>query len=335
MARGELIPLDNREAWAKALSGIPHAFQHTAEYSHAMRLTSGYETFLYSFRDGATRLACPLVERDFRGYVDVATPSGLSGFVGTGSWADCACDWDELARERGWVTAYVGLHPMFEPPGFGPATHNGNSIYVLRIDRGRDELLRRMDRNRRRELRGWDIRARDFVHDRAAISEFLVGSYGPFMKAIGARDPHLSPRTLDSLCRSELCLVVGAEHGGRLNAVFLFGKTAFGGESVISVATPEGRAHTTDLLWYGIMTLMAQGIPLLNLGGGVSEGDDIAKAKQRLRPERLPLRSLRQTFRNDTYDELCRLAGVDSGAVQSYFPAYRAPGRAGMNSAPD
>ena len=73
---------------------------------------------------------------------------------------------------------------------------------------------------------------------------------------------------------------------------------------------------------------------MLNLGGGAREDDDVAKAKQRWRPKRLPMRSLRQVFRPDAYTELCRRANVNPAIEHGYFPAYRSPGAVEAGSGP-
>jgi hypothetical protein len=103
MSQPELIPLAEQEAWAEALRGVPHGYHHTWEYAHAMHLTTGDPTFLYVLDDPAGRIACPLVERRRGGHLDVATPSGLSGFVGIRSWSEFSGRWAEFAHERGYV----------------------------------------------------------------------------------------------------------------------------------------------------------------------------------------------------------------------------------------
>ena len=128
MAHQELIPLEAREAWEEALHGIPHGFHHTWEYAWAMRLTTGHTTLLYLWTEGEARLACPLIERPFGAYVDVATPSGLSGFVGSACWSRVAPRWNELARARGYVSGYLGLHPLFEPSGIAEGIKGHNSL---------------------------------------------------------------------------------------------------------------------------------------------------------------------------------------------------------------
>jgi hypothetical protein len=65
----------------------------------------------------------------------------------------------------------------------------------------------------------------------------------------------------------------------------------------------------------------------LNLGGGIRPGDDLAEFKRRFGAVELPLASLRQVYRADAYEELCRAAGVTSERA-GWFPPYRASGAA-------
>lgn len=324
MSCNPLIPLEDRDSWGQALKDISHSFHHTWEFAHAMHLTTRATSFLYHLRNTRGGVACPIVERETGDYVDIATPSGLSGFVGSASWAEFVPHWSAFVRKRGYVCAYIGLHPLFDGLGAGAYAFKHNSIYVLDLTVGRDELLRRMDRNRVRQLRGWEERATRFILDREAISRFLMASYEPFMRRVGARPPHFSDATLDFLCNSDACVAVGVASSRRLEAAYLFGITPYDGECLINVATDEGRRHATDLLWYGINELVERKIPFLNLGGGSREDDNVAKSKQRFRPQRLPLRALRQIYRPEVYAELCQSAGVRATSSIDYFPAYRA-----------
>jgi hypothetical protein len=325
------VPLEERDAWDQALREIPHSFRHTREFAWAMYLTTRFPSFLYSSRSNEGCVVCPIVEREARGFVDIATPSGLSGFVGSGNWAEFEQHWSAFVKERGYVCGYVGLHPLFDGLGAGQYASRHNSIYVLDLTVGLDALLRRLDRNRVRQLRGWEARAARFVLDREAISKFLVANYEPFMRRVGARPPYFSHAALDFLCNSDSCIAVGVASSRRLEAVYLFGVTPFGADCLINVATGDGRRHATDLLWYGVNALLEQTIPSLNLGGGSREDDGVARSKQRFGPKRLPLRALKQIYRPEAYAELCRSAGVHGASSRDYFPPYRA--RAAATSA--
>jgi len=82
------ISLGSPTEWKDALKGIKHAFAHTWENSHAMRLTTGFNTYLYCFESNHVRIVCPIAEREFEGHVDIVTPYGFSGFVGNGNFSD-------------------------------------------------------------------------------------------------------------------------------------------------------------------------------------------------------------------------------------------------------
>lgn len=318
----ELIPLAEQDRWEAVLDGMPHGFHHTWEHAYAAHLTTGHRTFLYAWRGAGMRIACPLVERDISGHVDIATPAGLTGFVGEGTWSEFAPNWSRFVASRGYVSGYIGIHPLFDRLGVGEHAPQHNSVYVLDLRLGTDELARRMDENRRRQLRGWEARAGDFVADRDTVSAFLASHYGPFMRRVGARTLHFSPRSLEFLCSSERCIVVGTSSSSDLTAASIFGVTPYAGDLVLNIGTGEGRSRATDLLWYGVTALTERGVPQLNLGGGAYEDDSVARAKQRFRPKRLPLRALRQIYRPDAYAELCQTAGVEP-EVAEYFPAYR------------
>lgn len=325
MAQLDLIPLDAEGAWRDALEDIPHGFHHTHDFARATHHTTGHDAFLLSLREGKASMVCSLVERMIAGELDVATASGLSGFASTGSWEWLAPYWDGFVRERGYVCGYIGLHPLFEPRGVGQRAQRHNSIYVLDLNLGLPELLGRMDQNRRRELRGWDERAREFVLDRGALRDFVAANYEPFMRRVGAHAPYLSPESIDCLYRAEGSVIVGTAASGSIESVLILGATGYAGEWLLSVNVGDGKSRTTDLLWHGIRALIEKGVPVLNLGGGGREDDSIARAKQRLGPQRHALRSLQEVYRPAVYAELCRLAAVDHVAPGGYFPAYRSP----------
>lgn len=324
--RHEAIPLEDRSAWEGPLRAIPHSFHHTWDFAYAAHLTTGYRTCLYRFSHRRGVLLCPLVERPFEGRLDVSSPSGLAGFIGDLRWSQFAPHWRDYVREKGWVTGYIGLHPLFKPPEFAQRAQRHNSVYVLDLTLGLDALKERMDQNRRRELRGWESRAEGFVVDRDAISRFVQANYGPLMRRVGAHGTPFAPDTLDVLCRNERAVCVGAASSDGLEAVNVFCVTRHAAEFLINVATLAGRRHTTDLLWYGVRELSDRGVRVLNLGGGGREDDSIARAKRRLRPRRLPLLAMREVYRPGAYAELCRSVGADPGQKTGYFPAYRAQG---------
>jgi hypothetical protein len=123
-------------------------------------------------------------------------------------------------------------------------------------------------------------------------------------------------------------IMVGAGNGGTLESVAVFGHTPHAGDYLFNVSVPGGERHAVYLIWFAVERLRELGVPKLNLGGGVREGDDLAEFKRRFGAAELPLASLRQVYLPDVYERLCRDAGV-SADRGGWFPPYRAAGRAG------
>ena len=319
----ERIPLEDGQRWSDALDQVPHSFYHRRDFALAMQIATRQSAFLLRIRDQDLDVVCVLVERSIGGYRDVATLSGLAGFAGTGTWHRLEGPWRDFVESSGYLTGYIGCHPLFAPADLEQAAAAHNSLYVVGFEGSLYDLQRRMDRNRRRELRGWRDRAVRFSTERDTAAAFLRQHYEPFMSASGVRPPYLSHEALDLLVHSEDTIVVGSRHNGKVNNVFLFGVSPHGGECVINVTCGEGKRRTTDLIWYGINVMHERGLPWLNLGGGAQEDDPIAQAKQRFRPQRYPLRALREVYRPTEYVAVCEER--DASAEADYFPAYRAP----------
>jgi hypothetical protein len=323
--REHYIPVTEADEWRAALKGVPHAFAHTVECCAAIQLTTGWPTFLYVAACAGGRVVCPLTERTYGGFVDVVTPYQFSGFSITGAFPDVARRWREFAERRGFVCAYIAQHPaLTDPLPDADEVAVRNTLYLLDLTLSADELLRRFDRNRRRQLRHYATDSVALVVERETLGSFLVSNYSRFVTRVGApAASRLADPTLARLARLPNVTIVGIEAAGRIEAVYLFGHTEWAGDCLLNVATAEGRRHATTLLWSGVLALKALQVPLLNLGGGPRQDDPVARSKERFRARGVPFRSRRQIFRRDVYEALCLDAGIEDPGRATYFPAYR------------
>jgi hypothetical protein len=291
-----------------------------------MYLTTGYPTYLYSFEADGKAVVCPLAERSFAESIDIATPVGFSGFTSSGDIPAFRARWREFVQERGYVCGYLALNPLFENPLHYEETYASNSLYFLHLRLGTEFLLRRADRNRRREIRDWRRSGRSFTTDRQALSDFLVAHYPEFLRRVdGSPAAHFTEETLRELCTSSHVCVVGAVTGGEIVAAYAFASTRWVGDCLLNVAIPTGRRFSTALLWWGVEKLAADGVPCLNMGGGARPHDAVAQAKERFRPEVRSFRCLKQVYDREKYEALCRSAVVDPYRDSGYFPPYRSP----------
>lgn len=323
MVTQRLIPLDSPGEWKEALVGIRHTFGHTWENCYAMHLTTGLQTYLYCFEEDATRIVCPVVERDFHGYVDVVKPFGFSGFVGKGECPDFALHWDNFARERGYVCAYLGLNPVFgyETHFDAASIYQYDTVYVLDLTPSVDALYGCCDSNRKRQLKHWDDIVANLVVDKPAVETFFKRTYYDFLQTKNAEPIYyVSDETLSFLFNSDNVALVGMRDGEEVVAASVFFYTSHGGDYWFGLSLLGGRKHSAALVWYGIRYLKSLGIPLLNFGGGDA---GTAEFKRRFGAKGRPLRCLKQVYNRDVYEALCREANADPHDMAGYFPAYR------------
>jgi len=94
------------------------------------------------------------------------------------------------------------------------------------------------------------------------------------------------------------------------------------GDYLFGISLPDGRNQSTALLWYGVNYLKSLAIPAINLGGSGSSGGP-GEFKRRFGSKVLPLRCLKQVYRPEIYEMLCRQVNADPNDMTGYFPAYR------------
>ena len=317
------IPLESPEEWRSALKGINHTFGHTWENCYAMYLTTGLQTYLYSYRNDTVRIVCPIAEREFEHHVDIVKPFGFAGFVGTGHAADFSSHWEEFARERGYVCGYLGLNPLFDFGGLFRAkdVFDYDTIFVLDLTRSIDELLAQMHRKRRRELKQYEDPGSYLVTDKPVLQEFILEHYADFLLSRNASHYYsFTKETLSFLLGLDNTILAGARESGKLVAVAACFYTADSADGMLYVSLPEGQHCSAPLFWYTACQAKALGIPSFNFGGG---GGGIADFKRRFGCRELPLKCLKQVYEPAHYETLCRTVNADPKETAGYFPAYR------------
>jgi hypothetical protein len=331
MISHKCIPIDSPSLWREALKGIEHAFAHTWESCYAFYLTTGFKTYLYCFEAENVRIICPLSEREFDGYTDIVTPYGFSGFVGDGDFPEFPFYWKEFVEKKGYVCGYISLNSSFENRTYFEANdvHPSNSLYCLDLTLSREDLFSNLDSNRKRQLRAWERISAGMILDKPALTEFFLANYHDFIRGLKSSPVYqFTGETLAFLCDLENVFMVGAGEPGKIEAVSLFACTPFAGEYMFNVSLPEGRSHAVKLLWSGVNYMRSIGIPVLNLGGGVREGDSLAQFKARFGARKTPFKCLKQVYAPAIYRTLCRRASADPHDLSGYFPPYRNPRRA-------
>jgi hypothetical protein len=321
----KLIPLDSPDEWSKALEGIPHSFTHTREHCYAMYLTTGLPTFLYTLAQGNIRIVCPITERRYGKYVEATTPPGFSGFTGTGDLAGFPEIWNRFANDRGYITTFITLNPLFARPSFtNPAqTRQHNTLHFLDLHASEEENFARLSRSRRRAIRQWEESGVSIVEDRQLLTRFFLDRYPEFFRRENMADAYnFSESTLKYLLSLDKVYMVGAATSSGLQMALIGCQTPYVVDGLLSVSVPEAGGHMAGLVWHAAKHFRNLGIPLYNLGGEIDSRPGISSFKRHFGTREMPLRSLRLVVQPVIYNELCAAAGC---AAQSdgFFPPYQ------------
>jgi hypothetical protein len=291
-----------------------------------MGLTTGYRTYLYTFESGDLRIVCPIAERPCGGHIDIVTPYGFSGFVGTDDCEDFVDRWRQFVNRNRYVCGYLQLNPLWDNVTYYDQAdaQTYSSVYVVDLRDSLEAIVGRFEKRRRKQIR--DAGETTLVLDKLRLKAFLLNQYGEFFERKHAAGAYaFSLDTMAHLCDAEHVALVGCESRGTIEAVALLAWTPYGGDALFQISVPGGQHHAVALVWHRLQQAKGLGLPWLNLGGGVRDHDSIAQFKERFGGVRRPLRCLKQIYDSNVYAELCRRAGVDADDRTGYFPPYRRP----------
>jgi hypothetical protein len=293
-----------------------------------MHLSHKLPAFLYCAESEGVRVVCPFIERPIGEYVDVATPYGFSGFAGNGDFPELPSYWDQFVRSRGYVSAFIALHPLFFRPCYTRAeeTHELKALYFLNPALGREELLRHCSEKRRLFLRKWEKSGIRIITDRTQLVRFALENYrGFFERKMADASYDLARATLQFLLPLHSVLLTGAAQGDEIEAFHLAACTPYVAESLFYFDLPDADPRCIGLDWEAVKRLQAMGIGAFSLGGGRNHGDTIDEFKRRFGGESRPLRALKQVIRPEVYAQLCAGSAGDANERDGYFPPIAPP----------
>lgn len=319
---------DAKEDWDKALSVIKHSFAHTYDNCKAMSMTTGYETYLYVFEKDGVKIICPFAERKYKGFTDIVTPYGFSGFTGNKDCPEFLSYWNEFVNDRKYVCGYISINPLFKNETYFKEedAFTSTNLYYIDLEQSLTELFEGLDSNRKKLIKNYKKHESKFIYDRKALTEFFLKNYEDFLKRINAsKANYFSCETLEYICNLDNIFMVGAGRSD-IEAVYIFASTEYAADCLFNVATPEGREFSPLLLWCGIRHFKKKKIPVICLGGGLKEDDNVALSKERFGGYKLPFFNLKQIYKLDVYEKLCEeknLSFEDINNKEGYFPAYR------------
>ena len=320
------IPLRDQQSWNAFLASLPHAFAHTWQYCHALSVHHQTDIFLLSYKDAHCRVACPLmVKTDPYGSLYVTTPYGYGGLVAQGDCRGFRAGWYDYARQRGFVCGYIGLNPALPLTFVALETERfiASETYVVNLTPSIETLFTHLSDNIHNKLKNWQQTGARLVDNKDRLTCAFIALYHNFIENIGAEDQYrFSATALRALLDSPDVSVIGSELNGEIVAASVFAATPSCAEYFLSASSPQGRSHSAALLWEGIKKYRGLGVPVLNLGGGISPGDGLARFKSRFHADKLERAALKQIYDATTFRDLCRKHQVPASDMRGFFPPY-------------
>jgi len=321
----ELISLSSPELWKSRLKELPHQFGHTWEHCQAMHLSTGQPTYLYYFKVAGHTILCPISERTYQGHTDIVTPYGFNGFITNGDYQLFNIHWKKFMKSKGYVCGYFGLNPLW-PHDLGFPANEINvysEIHELNLTQPLQTLISQMSENRKRQLKKMERIRNNLSMDKEKLTGFFLEQYENFIQAKSAsRVYHFSTSALKLLVEQDNVFMTGYIDNEKVEAVSVFGYTNYAADFLFNVNTVYGKETSFALIWMAIEKLKSMNIPLLNLGGGVKNGDALSAFKKRFGGEIKSLASVQQVYDPEVFQQLCIESGVDMNQ-KGYFPPYR------------
>jgi hypothetical protein len=314
-----ILHLRDRSAWEAAhrLGGLPG---QSWTYAASLAL-SGFDLRLAIAESDEGRLLLPFVERSWRGHVDIATPSGLSGASVQGSsriWHG----WRAYAREQGWIAGYVQLGVRSASDADADPCDRVRRGSVFCIDPRRWTLSESTSTIIRRKVSASERAGVHLVLDRAELAARLPALYAETMDRFNA-PARFTTETIHHWVGDPANVAIGVAAGSSIELIHLILQSGAYAELHLVGTTAAGRAHSAYAYVKAIELLRVRGVSHYNLGGGGEPGDGLYMFKRWLGASPSPLHVLHQVYAPDIYAALCHEAGTDGGT--DWFPGYRSP----------
>jgi len=309
-----LIETEDVKAWDMALAGIPHGIAHTRGFVACLARSTGIKVRLFVAESDNGRAVCPIAERSYQGTLDVYSPYGFGGFVGSGVLTGLRNAWSLFAQGRGYVASYLMQHPVLTPPDISQLWNDGvatdRTAFIVDLKCSEEERWRRVSARKRADLRKWIQTARPEV-DQIALADAFFTLYPAFTRRREMVPLYnFSETALRELASLPQVFFVGVrDDEGGVCCVALMSATKECGDYLFMAATSAGDVNGSGVLWLGLQELTERGVVACNLGGGIQEGDGVGEMKRRLGGRAQPLSGIKEVFDMDRYHAVCDAAG--------------------------
>jgi hypothetical protein len=332
--------------WKEFLKRTNHDFYDLPEYAELAAAEEDAIPMAFYAENRSAACLIPLLIRPIpavlnapRDWCDCVSPYGYPGILLSPSqeelhsFLDAFC---HIARERGIVTAFVRLHPLFplaqgSLEKFGQVVHHGPTVYINLSD-SKEHIWQQMSTNHQRDIKRLiRLGFHSTVDDWSRFHEFIA-LYHANMQRVGAKEQYFFSLEHFEDLRAKL--------GNRVHLICVLSSTnelAAAGLMIITEGIAQHHLGATaaqylrrspsklvvDFMW---RWAQEQSCYAFHFGGGVGAGEDsLFHFKAGFSPTRGQFYSYRVVVdesKNATLNQAAkhRICGLGSS---DFFPGYR------------
>jgi hypothetical protein len=345
-----LTPDDN--VWQAFLESVPHDFYHLPGYVRLAAAQEDGQAEAVLITEGDCYFFVPYIVESLAGieglsgtadhWHDIKSPYGypcpLLREDGAGFLRTALTQWADAMRERGTVSGFFRLHPLFleyieSLQDLGSLTRRGTTV-AIDLTSSAEEIWRRIRHNHQRNIELARQRGVTVTMDcgTEALEDFQP-IYRESMDRVGANDFYYFPRSyfreLSATLGNRLWTCTASRSEGDAAASILLVESGpivqyhLGGTRTTALAL----APTKLLFDHAWRWAKARGRRVLHLGGGVQGAEDsLFYFKAGFSNQRLPFFTWQVVFLDRAYRSLeGHRRQIEPQAIRpEFFPSYRA-----------
>lgn len=254
-------------------------------------------------------------------YFDVFTPYGMGGFEIWGKEKQKVLNnLFKYLKSNNVVTYYFSCSSL-QKKKIPEIYMDNRTIYNISLDSSKELLWKDLHKNHKYEIKKFEKNNLRVIKEKLLLKQEFAKLYFETIKRVNATNTyHYNNSTLEKLLNSNICKLIGASLNNKIVCIVLFLRYGDNAEYFINASSLDGRNASRKLIWEMIIDLKEEGVRIVNMGGGIKEGDFLDDFKRRFGgiPEKTG--KISGVINQEKFDELCAKYNNNKNSI--YFPPY-------------
>ena len=310
-----------KEKWNSLINNILVSVYMTWEYCNIFKEKYSNEINLLKISNkNSSLIVCYTSRSKIIIQKDIYSIYGFGGLMFLGDKKDDLLNELKLYLKSKFVTtSFLLIHPKDYNESFA---ENHRTTYVIDLNFELDELWKKLHSNHKYEINRFKkLNEYKISFDKSELFNDFKILYKETITRVSASSVYdFSDEELYNLFMSPLSFVSGVIFENKIQCIVMFLNNQEWSEYFINASSEIGRLASRLLIWETIIKLKEFGVKFLNLGGGVTEGDQLENFKRRFGGQAQSSGIYKSIINQSQYNSLCEQFKVDLSS--NYFPVY-------------